>query len=168
LKEIVVLTYHLYYEGDNSPNALNDEKMQLIQDFLQDHNDILKLTKGTPIGMYLSHQYSENTLQLKNLKGNDALYYSLFSRSPRYKVSLVPVKIYVSEVEYEKNEVNVVIGERQSAFLLNDWLGPELQINDYKRNETGNEGTEISYHYYHGAILISENENYSSKKSKVD
>jgi Rps23 Pro-64 3,4-dihydroxylase Tpa1-like proline 4-hydroxylase len=29
----VVLTYHLYYEGDNAPNALNDEKMQLIQDF---------------------------------------------------------------------------------------------------------------------------------------
>jgi hypothetical protein len=129
----------------------------------------LDLTQGSPIGMYLSHQYSEKTLQYENLKGNDALYFTLFSRNPKYKVSLVPVKIYALEIEhYEENQFHVVVGENQNAFLLNDWVEAKLKMKDYKRIETGNEGTEISFHYCHGAILISYVESYSPKKCKVD
>jgi hypothetical protein len=168
----VVLTYHLFYEGKNAPKILEESNLKLIQDMQLEHDEILDLIEGNSIGMLLSHEYSMETLKFDTLKGMDAVYYSTFSRNPKYDVKLVAVKISVegSEEYMEDADVEFTIGDNNTkTYLLNDYEDLNLRQKDYRSNETGNEGTSVSFHYSLGAILIKKSESTPNpKKFRID
>eukprot|EP01080_Neovahlkampfia_damariscottae_P007961 gene7961-12427_t len=168
----VALTFQLYYEGANAPSLVGTEKMNVINEIQYHHDSILDLIEGNPIGLMLSHQYSEKTLKSDSLKGKDATYFQLFSRNQKYKVQLIQVEIDITTNEYEDEDFyKLTLKDFDSkVFFLNDWKEVKLIRRNYRENETGNEGTEISYQYLHGAIIISRNEEVekSSKKTRID
>jgi hypothetical protein len=169
----VVLTYNLYYEGKNAPKILEESNLKLIHEMQLEHDEILDLIEDYPIGMLLSHEYSEETLKIDTLKGMDAVYYSTFSRNPKYDVKLVPVKIFVegSEEYLEDADIQFKIGDNTiTTYLLNNYEDLNLRQQDYRTQETGNEGTTISFHYSLGAILINKSSESisNSKKFRID
>jgi hypothetical protein len=151
---------------------LKESEIKNIEEMQLEYDELLDVLEGIPIGMFLSHEYSKETLSVENLKGRDAVYFNEFRRNSKYNISLVPVKILVEgEEEYlEDAEVSIQIESELNAYFLNDYNKLKLKVMDYEVEETGNSETSVSFHYNHSAILIykSEINVQNPKRIKID